>query len=114
MLSRNRVGFSRSMQHSRRSGGRLTAENGPFRYRKDVLRDLGRHGIQPTSHTRPELVREFVRDLYRYEIRRLRERMLRNEFPRREYADRAESLRRQYMVSALLPAPFDEQLSAIQ
>jgi hypothetical protein len=86
----------------------LTAENGPFRYRTAVLQDLSRHGIQPTAHTRPELVREFVRDLYRYEIRKLRERMLRNEFPRREYADRVESLRRQYSVLALLPRQFVE------
>lgn len=77
--------------------------NGPFRYRADVLALLWRHGIQPTPQTRPELVRDFVRDLYKYEIRGLRARMLRNEFPRREYAERVDALRRQYPVLALLP-----------
>jgi hypothetical protein len=80
----------------------LTAD-GPFRYPAVVLQELSRHGVQPTSHTRPELVREFVRDLYRYEIRRLRERMLRNELPRHEYAERVDRLRRQYPILALLP-----------
>lgn len=77
--------------------------NGPFRYRADVLALLWRHGIHPTPQTRPELVRDFVRDLYKYEIRGLRDRMLRNEFPRREYAERVDALRRQYPVLALLP-----------
>ncbi len=85
------------------SGGPLTTEDGSFRYRADVLRDLWRHGIRPTSRTRPELVREFVRDLYRYEIRSLRARMLRQEFPRVEYAARVDRLRRQYPILALLP-----------
>jgi len=48
-------------------------------------------------------VRDFVRDLYKYEIRRLRDRMLRNEFPRNEYAARVDALRRCYPVLALLP-----------
>ena len=81
----------------------MSPDRGPFRYREDVLRDLRRHGVQPTPHTRPELVREFVRDLYRYEIRRLRDRVLRNEFPRTEYAARVEDLRRRYGVLSLLP-----------
>jgi len=51
-------------------------------------------------------VRDFVRDLYKYEIRRLRDRMLRNEFPREEYAGRVDALRRCYPVLALLPRQF--------
>ena len=85
------------------SGGRLTSDAGPFRYRTDVLRDLERHGVRPTLRTRPELVRGFVRDLYLYEIRRLRAQMLRQEFPRTEYAARVDRLRRKYTVLALLP-----------
>ena len=75
--------------------------DGPFRYRADVLERLWGHGIQPTDRTQPELVREFVRDLYRYEIRCLRERMLRREFPRDTYATRVDELRRRYPVLAL-------------
>ena len=44
----------------------------PFRYRADVLRALERHGVRPTAETSPQLVRDYVRDLYKYEIRQLK------------------------------------------
>jgi hypothetical protein len=76
-------------------------DEGSYRYRRDVLLHLWSHGVQPTERTRPELVRDFVRDLYKYEIRRLRERMLRREFPKETYAARVEELRRRYPVLSL-------------
>ena len=48
-----------------------------FRYRPDVLAHLERHGVRPTPQTPPQLVRDYVRDLYKYEIRALRERYVR-------------------------------------
>ena len=72
-----------------------------IRYRAEVLERLLVHGVRPTDHTRPELVRDFVRDLYKYEIRSLRERYLRKEFPQAEYAGRVDDLRRRYPVLAL-------------
>jgi hypothetical protein len=74
-----------------------------YRYRPDVLHQLERHGVKPTLHTPPERVRDYVRDLYKYEIRRLRERFLRQEFSKDEYWHRVDALRRQYPVLALLP-----------
>jgi hypothetical protein len=79
-----------------------------FTYRADVLRALEHHGIRPTAETSPQLVRDYVRDLYKYEIRQLRARMLRDEFPRQEYSARVEALRNQYPVLALLPRQFVE------
>ena len=75
-------------------------------YRLDVLQELSRHGVAPAADTPPELVRDFVRDLYKYEIRRLRDRMVAGEFPRSEYAGRVDDLRRKYPVLALLPGQF--------
>lgn len=72
-------------------------------YRADVLEQLLRHGVCPTSATRPELVHEFVSDLYRYELRRLRERLLRKEFPKHEYFGRVVELRRKYPIISLKP-----------
>jgi hypothetical protein len=46
-------------------------------------------------------VRDYVRDLYRYEIRRLRERYLNREFAKAEYSQRVDQLRRAYPVLAL-------------
>ena len=72
-----------------------------YRYRADVQERLLAHGVRPTESTRPELVHEFVSDLYRYQIRRLRARLLAGEFPKREYAARVIELRRRYPVIAL-------------
>lgn len=80
----------------------------PYTYRQAVLAELARHGVMPRPHTRPELVREYVRELYKFEIKRLRARLLRGEFPRSEYAGRVDALRRQYPVLALQAALFVE------
>jgi hypothetical protein len=69
-------------------------------YRQEILEALLAHGVRPTEHTRPGLVRDFVRDLYKYEIRSLRERYRRREFPTREYANRVVELRDRYPVLA--------------
>jgi hypothetical protein len=77
------------------------SEPSRFHYRADVLARLWAHGVQPTDRTRPDLVRDYVRDLYKYEIRRLRERYLQREFPKSEYWGRVDALRRSYPVLAL-------------
>jgi hypothetical protein len=78
------------------------------RYRPIVLEQLLVHGVRPTEETSPELVRAFVRDLYKYEIRCLRERYLSGAFPKIEYAGRVDDLRRRYPVLALQPREFLE------
>ena len=72
-------------------------------YRADVLRACELHGVRPTPSTPPELARGFVRDLYCYELRVLRDRMLRQEFPKQEYAGRVIALRDYYRVLSLRP-----------
>ena len=79
-----------------------------FHYRLDVLELLLRHGVRPTDRTPPGLVRDFVRDLYKYEIRCLRERYRRRDFPKTEYASRVDALRRRYPVLALHAREFVE------
>jgi hypothetical protein len=78
-------------------------DRGPFRYRADVLLQLSRHGVRPTERTRPELVHEFVSDLYRHELRGLRNRLLGKEFPKHEYFDRVVEVRNRYRVIAMRP-----------
>ena len=72
-----------------------------FRYRDDILDALWRHGVQPTANTDPALVRAYVRDLYKHEIRTLRARYVRGEFSKSEYWTRVDALRRAYPVLAL-------------
>jgi hypothetical protein len=76
-----------------------------FRYRPEVLDALARHGLAPRADTSPQLLRDAINDLYRYEIRRLRQRLLRKEFPREAYVPKVLELRAKYM---LLSMPTDE------
>lgn len=75
----------------------------PHRYKKDILDQLSAHGVKPTSATRPELVHEFVNDLYRYELRRLRDRLVRREIAKSDYYDLVVEVRRRYPALALKP-----------
>ena len=74
-----------------------------YRFRTDVLEQLERHGVRPTTTTRPELVHEFVSDLYRYELRRLRDRLVKREISKTGYFERVVALRRQYPLVSLKP-----------
>ena len=74
-----------------------------FRYRQEVLDALWRHGVQPRPTTSPELVHEFVSDLYRFELRRLRDKLVRREIPKNGYSDRVVELRRKYPLISLKP-----------
>jgi hypothetical protein len=78
-------------------------QGGRFRYRAEVLEQLLGHGVQPTDRTPPERVHEFVSDLYRYELRRLRDRLLGKEFPKPEYYGRVVDLRKRYPLISLRP-----------
>ncbi|HMG34751.1 MAG TPA: hypothetical protein VKM94_12500 [Blastocatellia bacterium] len=72
-----------------------------FNYRESVLEALARHGIRPTAETAPELVHEFLSDLYRFEIRDLRRRMLEGEIRKAEYAGHVDALRERYSLLGL-------------
>jgi hypothetical protein len=74
-----------------------------YRYRQDVLDQLWLHGVQPTPSTCPDLVHEFVNDLYRFEIRRLRASLVRGDIPKAGYRDRVVALRRKYPLVSLKP-----------
>jgi len=72
-------------------------------YRAEVLEALSKHGIQPRPTTSPELVHEFLSDLYRYELRRMRDQLRRGQIPKEGYIDRVVALRREYPLVSLKP-----------
>ena len=74
-----------------------------YRYKADVLGWLSTHGVRPRPETPPDLVHEFVNDLYRYELRRLRDRLVRREIAKSGYYDRVVELRRKYPLLSLKP-----------
>ena len=71
------------------------------RYRRDVLDRLAAHGIAPAGDTPPQLVHEFVNDLYRYELRRLRDRLLRKEIAKPDYYAHVVQIRNRYPVLSM-------------
>jgi hypothetical protein len=74
-----------------------------YRYKPDILEQLRAHGVHPTPQSRPELVHEFVNDLYRYELRRLRDRLLRREVQKADYYDLVVEVRLRYPALARKP-----------
>lgn len=68
----------------------------PWTYPPDLREALEPFGLSPPDGTPPAVVRDALNDLYRYELRRLRDRLLAREFERPEYLDRVVGLRKKY------------------
>lgn len=75
-----------------------------FHYRPEILDQLLHHGIRPAPETRPAIVFDYLNDLYRYELRRLRNQLRDRAFPQSEYFGRVVALRRQYPLVSLHPS----------
>jgi hypothetical protein len=72
-----------------------------YDYAPEALEVLAGHGLHPTPDTPPATVRDALSDLYRYEIRRLKRRLLAGEFSKDEYSPRVIELRRQYWLLSI-------------
>jgi hypothetical protein len=55
----------------------------------------------PLPDTSPEQLRDAVRDLYKFEIRKLRHALLEGRIPKRDYAAHVVQLRKRYSVLSL-------------
>ena len=75
-----------------------------YRYHQHVLEALSGHGLMPLPDTSPQQLRDATRDLYKYEIRRLRDRLIAREFPKQEYAGLVIALRQRYWLLSM-PLP---------
>ena len=74
-----------------------------YRYHAWVLEALAAHGARPTAATPPERLHDFVNDLYRYELRRLRHALVSGAIPKAGYYDRVVDLRRKYPLVSFKP-----------
>jgi hypothetical protein len=81
----------------------LAGERPVYRYRDDVLAECREYGVFPTEHTPPALARGFINELYKFELRKLRDRYIRREFPKPEYHRLVIEIRDKYPVLALPP-----------
>lgn len=81
----------------------MAADRPVYRYRDDVLAECAKYGVFPTEHTPPALARGFLNELYKFELRKLRDRYIRGEFPKAEYHRLVIGVRDKYPVLALVP-----------
>jgi hypothetical protein len=72
-----------------------------FRYRREILAELLRHGIRPSASTPPATVRALLNDLYRFELRRLRDRLLAGRIAKPDYASHVIALRARYPLLSI-------------
>jgi hypothetical protein len=75
-----------------------------YRYRSEILDELARHGLKPKPTTSPQFLRDAISDLYRIEIRALRDRCRAGEFSTRELPAHVVELRKRYMLLSI-PLP---------
>jgi hypothetical protein len=70
-------------------------------YHPPILEELARHGLSPQPSTPPGRLRDAVRDLYKYEIKRLRRDLLAGGIPKQDYANRVIELRKKYPLLSI-------------
>jgi len=76
-----------------------------FSYPPDLLESLASLGLAPTPGTAPSTVRDALNDLYRYELRAMRDRLRAGEFEKSVYLQMVVALRKKYWPLTLpLPA----------
>jgi hypothetical protein len=69
-----------------------------FDYEPAVLDGLAGYGLKPLPRTSPAFLRDAVSDLYRYEIRALRDSLLAGHIPKAQYVDHVLALRKKYWL----------------
>jgi len=72
-----------------------------MQFKPEVLDELARHGLVPGPATSPERLREQINDLYRIEIRKLRDRCRAGEFSTRELPAHVVELRKRYVLLSI-------------
>lgn len=74
-----------------------------------MLEALAEHGLHPGADTPLTLLREQIDDLYRFEIRRLRDRCRAGEFTTRELRARVVELRKRYLLLSIPVEKWEER-----
>lgn len=72
-----------------------------FTYPAEFVESLHSFGLAPTADTEPGVVRVALSGLYKYELRRLRGRLIAGEFERARYLELIIELRKKYWLLTL-------------
>jgi hypothetical protein len=67
-----------------------------WQYPRELGDALARFGLAPGPSTPPSVVRDQLNDLYRFELRRMRDALRGGTLPKAEYVDRVVALRKHY------------------
>ena len=73
----------------------------PRIFRAEILDELARHGLRPGPDTAAARLREQINDLYRFEIRKLRDRCRAGEIPVGDLSAHVVELRRRYILLSI-------------
>jgi hypothetical protein len=79
-----------------------------WRYPPELSTALAGFGLAPSSVTHPRRVRDALNGLYRYELRRLRDRLLAREIEKPDYLAEVIALRKKYWPLSLLPEAWED------
>ena len=72
-------------------------------YPAELRSALAAFGLSPLPSTPPTFVRDALSDLYRFEIRRLKSRLLVGAFPKHDYIGLVIALRKKYWPLTMMP-----------
>lgn len=67
-----------------------------WNYPEEFLDALATLGLAPTAGTPPAIVRDALNDLYRYELRRMRDALRLGQIPKADHLDLVVRLRKKY------------------
>ncbi len=81
---------------------------GPWSYPPELGEALTAFGLAPGPATPPALTRDALSDLYRYELRRLRDRLKAGQVDKADYQNLVIALRKRYWPLSLTPAAWDD------
>ena len=79
-----------------------------MRYKPEILDELWRHGLNPRATSDPARLREQINDLYRIEIRKLRDRCRAGEFSTKDLPAHVAALRKRYLLLSIPLANWTE------
>lgn len=72
-----------------------------FHYTPTILDALLEHGLRPLPTSDPQFLRDAVNELYRFEIRKLRDRTLDGDIARADLAGHVVELRKRYVLLSI-------------
>jgi hypothetical protein len=84
-----------------------------WEYPEEFLEVLPTFGLKPTAGTPPLVVRDALNDLYRYEIRRLRECRLAGTIAKVDYVPAVIALRKKYWPLSLQPSHWEQIIRSV-